>query len=329
MQQSLDITICLTGGPNPHNWLDFDPDLKVSNWSFPKFLRLLRELSSEKSKLTLVVHPLMEKKYFLSVFIAKIKGAKIIFFYESTNLTSKSSSLLITLIKKIYFSVADYVITVGNRSSEHTISFGISPLKVVELFNAVDSFQIIKNAASESVPNTVHTGHRYLFVGQFIPRKNVENLLHAFAINLKSNDSLTLAGSGYLQSHLEELVNELGLTDRVKFTGYIEQNQTYKMYYHHDTLILPSTEEVWGLVANEALTSGMHVVISDVCGVCDLITDFPGVFICGTDAVSINQAMQLSAKNWSGRIANPRILDFDTKNLAVKFIRQISLVNRK
>lgn len=329
MQENIEIEVCITGGPNPHNWIEDDPALQVTNWSLMNFLRLLKKSSHQKTRLILLVHPLMEKKYFISVFLAKIAGAKIVFFYESTKFSSRSLNFAVTFVKRIYFSFADFIFTVGVRSSEHSISFGVQPSHIVEFFNAIDPSEILKYAPRNHVKNSINAGHRFLFIGQFIPRKNIEVLLHAFSKIRKPNDSLTLTGSGFLQAQLEEKVTELGLEKWVTFTGYLGQAETYKTYFHHDTLILPSTEEVWGLVANEALTSGMHVVVSELCGVCDLISAFPGVFICGTDTASVSEAMLDSAEAWHGRIENPKILDFGTKNLAESFVRHISSISRE
>lgn len=328
MQLEIDLTICITGGANPHNWVDRDSSLSIINWSVKNFASLLKKNFRGSHDLVLLVHPLMEKKYFFSVLLARISGAKIIFFYESTKLSSQSSNFFVLLVKRVYFSLADRVITVGKRSTENVKSFGFDHSRIIETFNAVDPVEICSFATHQNVASKRH-GHRFLFVGQFIDRKNIESLIHAFVKIREPNDSLTLIGSGHLQEYLEELVRMLDLQKSIVFLGYLDQTETYQQYFRHDTLILPSKEEVWGLVANEALSSGMHVVVTEVSGVCDLIAGFEGVYVCSIDSESISLSMLHSARDWRGRIQSPDILRFGTSYLAERFIQEISAISRQ
>lgn len=327
MKERVDIIVCITGGQNPHKWSDTDADLRIVNWSIWNFIRILVDSNVKPRDLVLLVHPLMEIKYFLSVMIAKICGAKIIFFYESTRMSSKSLNPIVTMIKKLYFQFSDNVITVGSQSTDHVKSFGISPSRITELFNAVDGKEILKHAPIDIIQKR-EPGHRFLYVGQFIERKNVENLLRAFARCRAENDLLTLTGSGELHTDLQSIVSELGLQKVVSFTNYLSQIETFRLYYDHHTLVLPSKVEVWGVVVNEALIAGMHVVVSKNCGVCDLVRKFEGVYICNTNQEEISAAMRRSALEWRGRIPKPEITHFGTDVLAEKIISQINNVSK-
>ena len=65
---------------------------------------------------------------------------------------------------------------------------------------------------------------------------------------------------------LIELVNALELKGKVIFLGYITYDQIPKYYALSRCFILPSTTEQWGLVVNEALASGVPVIVSEKCG---------------------------------------------------------------
>ena len=124
-------------------------------------------------------------------------------------------------------------------------------------------------------------------------------------------------------NHLKSLVERKKISDFVKFLGHRDNVEIAKIYSEHHTLILPSINEVWGLVVNEALASGMHVVVSNKCGVTDLIKDMKGCFFCGTDESSIANAMQNSCRNWQGHIEMPEILEFTPEKWADSVVQKI------
>jgi glycosyltransferase involved in cell wall biosynthesis len=68
-----------------------------------------------------------------------------------------------------------------------------------------------------------------------------------------------------MEETLRHLVKKLSIPN-VYFFGSVEQYDLPKYYSVADCLVLPSVEEVWGLVVNEALYSGLKVIVSDKCG---------------------------------------------------------------
>ena len=72
---------------------------------------------------------------------------------------------------------------------------------------------------------------------------------------------------GRNQSNLEHLgAAELGLTDRVRFLGFVNQSQLPSVYCAADFFVLPSLFEPFGLVVNEAMLCGLPVAVSDSVG---------------------------------------------------------------
>jgi glycosyltransferase involved in cell wall biosynthesis len=86
---------------------------------------------------------------------------------------------------------------------------------------------------------------------------------------------------------------------------------------------MPSIEEVWGLVANEALASGMHAVVSEKSGVTDLISGMQGVFTCNTDIEAIAEAMSKSRENFKEAIRQPEILKYTPERFADELLKWI------
>jgi glycosyltransferase involved in cell wall biosynthesis len=106
-----------------------------------------------------------------------------------------------------------------------------------------------------------------LYVGQFIARKGVQLFLRAAARLQKQGleFSLLLVGSGRDKPTTEKLVQELGLKN-VHFQPSQRPAEMPGIYRSADVLVFPTLEDPWGLVANEAIISGLPVLCSTYAG---------------------------------------------------------------
>ena len=252
--------------------------------------------------------------YLRTLFYAKKFGIPVVQFYESTADTHRFKNVFIRKIRSAIFSKADFIVTAGAASTKAVEAMGIASEKIITLFNPVDVSWFHSFAKDHRTPQS--QGHRYIYVGQLIERKNVASIIHAFASVRNTLDSLTIAGDGPLASELKRLSNSLGIEHLIHFVGHKSQEELAQLYSENQTLILASTNEVWGLVVNEALASGLHVVVSNNCGVAEFVKDMNGAFICATDQMSIQEAMRASSDSWSGYIQKPVILKFTPEKFA-------------
>jgi glycosyltransferase involved in cell wall biosynthesis len=108
------------------------------------------------------------------------------------------------------------------------------------------------------------------FVGRFEPDKGLEYLLRASAA-ASADHRLLLVGKGSLEPELRALADELGIAGRVRFAGYVGQDDLPAYLQASDVLVLPSVAtarflEPWGLVLNEAMAAGTAVVATTAVG---------------------------------------------------------------
>ena len=246
--------------------------------------------------------------FFIPAFLAKRRKIKVIIGYRSTLNSRRFNGFLARKFRSWVFSLADHVVTVGKASTEAALDIGVPSEKIVTLFNPVD-VQWFSNFANRNRVE-VSRGHRFIYVGQLIERKNVAALIDAFSNIRQPDDLLTIVGDGPLSLGLAAQVKFLGLEKVIRFTGHCDQEQVALEYSRSDTFILPSTEEVWGLVANEALASGLHAVISSKAGVSEFVEQMPGVFIAEPTTNEIAKALELSRAKWVGPVSNPEILSY-------------------
>lgn len=274
----------------------------------------------------LVVTGWQQPIYALSSIFAKKRGKIVLNLFESTLESHKFKGRLINKIRFLILNQADFVVTVGRSSTKAALSAGIDRKKIIQLFNPVDVIFFNEDVKTNGISRM--SGHRYLFVGQLIARKNVLGALDAFAEVAEPFDTLTIVGDGPLRETVQRKVKELKLSDRVTITGHKSQEDVKNYYASCHTLIMPSIIEVWGLVANEALASGAHVVVSNVSGVVDLIGGMKGVYICETNSKSIAREMLNSRRDFISRIKNPGILQFTPERFAHELVQQVFVEKR-
>jgi glycosyltransferase involved in cell wall biosynthesis len=127
-------------------------------------------------------------------------------------------------------------------------------------------------------------GRVVLFCAKLQPWKRPLDLLEAFSCAGVPNAFLVFAGDGPQRVEMEERAHDLGIADRVKILGFVNQSQLPETYRASDLFVLPSDYEPFGLVVNEAMLCGCPVVVSDKVGAQqDLVTHGKTgfVFPCG------------------------------------------------
>ncbi len=116
-----------------------------------------------------------------------------------------------------------------------------------------------------------------LTLRRLVPRMGLDRLLYAFQ-RVKSAGwvlCLIIGGSGPLRNRLENLVAELGLKDRVQFSGHVSDSQLPLMYGAADAFVLPTAElECFGLIALEALACGRPVLATPVGAIPEVLGQF-------------------------------------------------------
>lgn len=115
-----------------------------------------------------------------------------------------------------------------------------------------------------------HKSGYCLFVGQLTRRKGVEYLIRSMH-KLSKNLQCIIVGEGPERGSLTKLVNKLGLSDKILFTGAVSFNELKNLYGHASFFVLPSISEGLPLTILEAMASACPVIASRVSGVVDTV----------------------------------------------------------
>lgn len=168
---------------------------------------------------------------------------------------------------------------VGARSHEdYLVKLGMKRDRIFRAYDVVDNDFFANGAdAARSDPAAARSRNPkipqrpfFLSASRFIERKNLENLLRAYAEYLKQAGEdyweLVLTGSGRLESRLFVIARDLGLEGRISFPGFAKYEEMPAWYGLAGAFVHPAEVEQWGLVVNEAMAAGAPVIVSRTCG---------------------------------------------------------------
>ena len=174
---------------------------------------------------------------------------------------------------------AHLILTVSEYSKREIIEyFKLPESKVRVISEAARSVFSVLQPGSEMYQTLFRFGLKtdedfLLYVGGISPHKNLNTLVDAFYLIVSdanfSSVKLVLVGDykddSFFSAYpsLKEQVDRLGLSDKVIFTGYIEDLELAHLYNSTSMVVLPSLEEGFGLPAVEAMACGAPVAASN------------------------------------------------------------------
>ena len=198
----------------------------------------------------------------------------------------------------LYCRQADAFVSVASAVGKDAVKHaGISPSKIKPVHNGFDhsDFRVIND---ESVLAGVRAKYELpekfiMWVGQMYPPKNLGRLFEAFAkIRDDVPHDLVLAGQeAWRAEHEIELIKQLGIEDRVKFTGWVSHEHLPAIYNLADMFVLPSLYEGFGIPLIEAMACACPVLTSQT-GSPPEVTDGAAVLVDPQDIDSIASGMR-------------------------------------
>jgi len=165
-------------------------------------------------------------------------------------------------------------------------SLGIPPDRIALLHNTVDNDWWL--SAADAVDRSavraswgIDADEKVIvFCAKLQPWKRPLDLVRAFAKAAIPHSSLLIVGEGPLREQLEAEATSLGLGNRIRFLGFVNQSQLPAIYTSADLMVLPSEYEPFAMVVNEAMLCGCPVAVSDRVGAArDLVAPVSPDFI--------------------------------------------------
>ena len=158
----------------------------------------------------------------------------------------------------------------GQRHVEYLVDLGMPPKRVFTGYDVVDNDYFGRRTAEIRNKRGLPENY-FLASARFIEKKNLPKLVGAYAEYRRQSGEnamwdLILLGDGPLRETLNTQLSTLNLNEHVHLPGFEPYDELPVYYALANAFVHASTTEQWGLVVNEAIASGLPVIVSDRCG---------------------------------------------------------------
>lgn len=176
---------------------------------------------------------------------------------------------------------------VSESTADDLVARGIPRRSIRVIYNGVDSQRLTPNDAERS-PTPL-----FSYLGRLKKYKRVDILIRAFADLGIPNAQMEIAGVGDYRASLERLVESLGLGGRVKFLGFVSEDEKLRLLRRSWASLLASPKEGWGISNLEAAACGTPVVAANSPGVRESVIDGrTGFLVRPGDPGAMSRAMK-------------------------------------
>ena len=173
-------------------------------------------------------------------------------------------------IEKQGFQYADRIIAVSNYTKNMVVTkYNIDPSKIEVVHNGVLFENISKDYDVKVFPDEKVV----LFLGRITLQKGPDYFIEAAKVvsDMLPRVKFIITGSGDMLPWLVHRAAELGIADKVIFTGFLRGKELDMVYKMADVYVMPSVSEPFGITPLEALIRGTPVIISKQSGVSEVL----------------------------------------------------------
>ncbi|GAA0884217.1 hypothetical protein GCM10009120_28150 [Sphingobacterium siyangense subsp. cladoniae] len=201
----------------------------------------------------------------LLAIMAPIYGKKVYFW---THGWYGKEGKVMSLIKKLFFKLADHIFLYGERAKKLMIQKGFDANRLHVIYNSLDYEKQIE-VRSRLEPNDLYHNifknnfPSIVFIGRLTKVKKLTLIIDAMKILKQKgvNVNVCFIGEGEEKSVLESVANQYGLEDQVYFTGALYDEATIANYiYNADVCVSPGNV---GLTAMHSLVFGTPVITNN------------------------------------------------------------------
>ena len=230
--------------------------------------------------------------------------------------------------KPKYYENVTLLLPCSESVAEYMVSQGVPAERMTVLPNAADVKAYARNdSVRESVRRAEGLDDRticFLGMGRFVDWKGFDDLLKAFAEIVRESDNpqsltLWLAGNGEESESLKGLAAKLGVQERVKFWGFVDDVKP--ILWGADVYVHPSWgDEAFGLSLLEAMSAGLPAAAAQSGGMTEILKDSCGLLFPKRDVKALVRCMKEAAANAEvlGEAALSRAWDFDISAIAAR-----------
>ena len=196
-------------------------------------------------------------------------------------------------IDRLILRGMDHLVAVSPRIHEQLRGMGLKDKRITFVPNAVDTEKFKPGSNNDKFRERLGLKDNFVIgtVGRLSIEKGQGYLLRAFKdiASVVPKAKLLIVGDGRLKDNLQQEAKNLGLEDRVVFSG--NQKDMVSVYKAIDIFVLPSLTEGLPLVLLEAMSMGLAVVATGVGAVPYVIGEGEGIIVPPQNTKALNEAV--------------------------------------
>ena len=236
----------------------------------------------------------MLRKLFF-IIICKYKKAKIVVHFHSPVVSKYVDNFFLKKIIHLFVYLSDDIIVVAPWWRQLLQSHFPNHIdKVIISFNPLDE-QLISFSKENNINTPKDDRVNVLSLSRLVNGKGVDQTIRAFQF-LPENYFLTISGDGPQEDYLKDLVQELGLKERINFTGWVSYNQKINLYRESHLFCLPSKLDSFGMVYLEAMAANLPIVALNYQAIPDVLPDFSVKLLDNPSNIDIANAIEELSK---------------------------------
>ncbi|MFA7216941.1 MAG: glycosyltransferase [Candidatus Paceibacterota bacterium] len=245
--------------------------------------------------------------------IGKLAGVKKIISFEH-NVYDKLKTKKMFVVDWFLQIFSYKIVAVSEAVKNSLIRHKINKNKIEVILNGIDVSKYDHFDIKE-LDGKVKEDFTFVFIGRLIYQKGVDILIKSFS--LLKGGKLIIVGDGAERKNLENLVNDLGINERVKFLGI--RKDIPEILSYSDCFVLPSRYEGLPMVLLEAIASKQIIIVSDFESAREIIDDGINGMVFPIEKELILKDKLLLAMNDDKNI-------FSIKSMIAKTSQKISIV---
>lgn len=242
---------------------------------------------------------------FFSALLLRLCGRRVIIM-QDLKFDDKPRSLWRELGKALLYLPYNAALVGSRRSKAYLEFLGKPAQRVVIGYDTVSLERVQRLAGADPAPGgTPYAERDFTVIARFVPQKNLDLALDAYAIYRRQCPGrprgLSLCGAGPLEAALKARVAREAIAG-VRFCGWLDEAGIARVLASSLAFILPSIEEPFGLVVNEAIALGVPLLVAQNCGARDLLvrSGINGYVIEPDNAEGLAYLMDLVARDEAG-----------------------------
>ena len=210
-------------------------------------------------------------------------------------------------IKTFFISSAKYWLSSGKETNKYLVYYGANEKNIYNFpFTSLKESDILKEPISIEAKKKLKRNFNIsydkviLSIGQFIPRKGFDWMIEAYK-DLDKSIGIYIIGGKPTNEYLK--LKEKYKMDNLYFVDFQDKESVLNWYRSADLFVLPTREDIWGLVINEAMSQGLPVITTNKCiAGLELIEDGKNGYIIDVE----NKEMLLEKTNFFFSLSNEK-----------------------